>query len=453
MRGKIVAGLVCALSLVAAAASAHTTLGWYIAADVGAHDMEKEKLFVRDVTLVSHTETPQESSSSSSNEKVVSGANQLAITDINEDSSYTLDTHSKGAAFIRAGNQLTPNWRAEIEYGQRPGDIRTGIAGDYSSDSEDDSSAGRGTLDITTVMFNVLYDIAPERKLHPYIGAGLGVARVETDYTGAYVDPNYSETYSIHEKKTVGAYQLIAGLAWSVSEHLNVDLTYRYLELQKRSYGVRVDTSYYDYYDGCGSECDRHAPTNARLAPANADYYGTTLIEDTYDAHLAGKLRDHSLTIGLRWAFGAPAAPVEPVTSSIVEPESNKTPADYSSPGPVVAPIAPSARRDFTVYFPFNSAMPTADGQAIMADAARQATSEPGAPVSVTGHADTSGGAAYNVKLSQKRARMVADGLIQLGVPASAVTTDWKGEADLAVPTGDGVKNAENRRATIHVGQ
>ncbi|MDP1737401.1 MAG: hypothetical protein Q8L23_13635, partial [Caulobacter sp.] len=36
-------------------------------------------------------------------------------------------------------------------------------------------------------------------------------------------------------------------------------------------------------------------------------------------------------------------------------------------------------------------------------------------------------------------------------VPASTLAVDWKGESELAVATGDGVKEPLNRRSTIQI--
>jgi OOP family OmpA-OmpF porin len=69
----------------------------------------------------------------------------------------------------------------------------------------------------------------------------------------------------------------------------------------------------------------------------------------------------------------------------------------------------------------------------------------------VVGHTDTSGSAAYNVRLSERRAKAVADSLVGLGVPQTALAVDWKGESEPAVATGDGVKEPLNRRATIGI--
>jgi OOP family OmpA-OmpF porin len=69
----------------------------------------------------------------------------------------------------------------------------------------------------------------------------------------------------------------------------------------------------------------------------------------------------------------------------------------------------------------------------------------------VVGHTDLSGSPAYNVRLSERRAKAVADALVGQGVNAGALQVDWKGETMPAVATADGVKEPLNRRSTIDI--
>ena len=107
--------------------------------------------------------------------------------------------------------------------------------------------------------------------------------------------------------------------------------------------------------------------------------------------------------------------------------------------------------REFIVYFPFDQYVLTPDAQNVIASAATYAASGNFARVVVVGHADSSGSPAYNVRLSERRAKAVADALVQRGVAQTKLQVDWKGETQLAVPTGDGVKEPLNRRSTISV--
>ena len=67
----------------------------------------------------------------------------------------------------------------------------------------------------------------------------------------------------------------------------------------------------------------------------------------------------------------------------------------------------------------------------------------------LAGHTDTSGPAAYNMGLSERRARAVAAELVARGVPDSAIEVTWFGETQLRVPTADEVREPQNRRVEM----
>jgi outer membrane protein OmpA-like peptidoglycan-associated protein len=93
----------------------------------------------------------------------------------------------------------------------------------------------------------------------------------------------------------------------------------------------------------------------------------------------------------------------------------------------------------------------TPEAQAVLQDAAKYATDGHATKEIVVGHTDTSGSVAYNMRLSERRAKATADGLVSLGVPAASLDVSWKGKSDLAVKTADGVKEPLNRRSTIKI--
>jgi outer membrane protein OmpA-like peptidoglycan-associated protein len=107
--------------------------------------------------------------------------------------------------------------------------------------------------------------------------------------------------------------------------------------------------------------------------------------------------------------------------------------------------------REFIVYFPFDQSVLTPEAQTVVQEAASYAQQGNATQVQVVGHADTSGSAAYNIRLSERRARAVADAMVGLGVNPATITADWRGETQPAVATGDGVKEPLNRRATVNV--
>jgi OmpA-OmpF porin, OOP family len=72
--------------------------------------------------------------------------------------------------------------------------------------------------------------------------------------------------------------------------------------------------------------------------------------------------------------------------------------------------------------------------------------------VKVAGHADRSGSEAYNDQLSERRAEIVAQALMQRGVPERALEVEWFGERRPRVPTPDGQREPRNRRVEIVFG-
>ncbi len=145
-------------------------------------------------------------------------------------------------------------------------------------------------------------------------------------------------------------------------------------------------------------------------------------------------------SIGLRYEFGSPPPP----PPAPPPPEAPPPP----PPPPPEAPAPVAQARDFVVYFPFDESVLTSDAQAIVQQAAQTAQQAP-TSIRVVGHTDTSGSSAYNLRLSERRAKAVADALLGLGVQGSQVNVSWVGKTELAVPTPDGVKEPLNRRATI----
>jgi OmpA-OmpF porin, OOP family len=72
-----------------------------------------------------------------------------------------------------------------------------------------------------------------------------------------------------------------------------------------------------------------------------------------------------------------------------------------------------------------------------------------GDALAVNGHADSSGDGDYNMALSERRAQTVKGLLASYGVPKEIMTVFAFGETDLAVPTGDNVREPKNRRVEV----
>lgn len=103
----------------------------------------------------------------------------------------------------------------------------------------------------------------------------------------------------------------------------------------------------------------------------------------------------------------------------------------------------------FPVYFEWDSSDLTDQARAVIAQAANQRGSCDVVRVAVAGYTDRSGAASYNVGLSERRARVVRDELVRLGVAASTISMEAFGETRNAVNTADGVREPLNRRTVV----
>ena len=138
---------------------------------------------------------------------------------------------------------------------------------------------------------------------------------------------------------------------------------------------------------------------------------------------------NHSFLVGARYAFNAAPAPV-------------------AAPAPIAAP-APAAARTYLVFFDWDRADLTARARQIIAEAAQASTHVQLTQIEVSGYADRTGTAQYNLALSRKRADNVASELVRLGVPKSVIAIQAFGDTHLLVPTAEGVREPQNRRVEI----
>jgi outer membrane protein OmpA-like peptidoglycan-associated protein len=118
------------------------------------------------------------------------------------------------------------------------------------------------------------------------------------------------------------------------------------------------------------------------------------------------------------------------------------------TPPPAAAP-APVVPRSYLVFFDFNKSDLTSQAEQIVDQAASNAGPAKVTRLTVTGHTDTVGSDAYNMRLSRRRAESVAARLEKDGIPSSEIEIVAKGKRDLLVPTADGVREPQNRRVQI----
>ena len=125
-----------------------------------------------------------------------------------------------------------------------------------------------------------------------------------------------------------------------------------------------------------------------------------------------------------------------------------------NEPPPPPPPQPPAAQAtSFMVFFDWDRYNLSPQAQSTIGQAAAAFKQTGAARVVATGHADRSGPENYNMALSLRRANAVKDALVRNGVPAGAIQVIGKGESQPLVPTADGVREPQNRRVEIVIGE
>jgi OOP family OmpA-OmpF porin len=279
--------------------------------------------------------------------------------------------------------------RTELELGQRAGSV-SGTTGTTS-----------GRLDVTSLMGNVLYDIATGGAVIPYLGVGAGGARVRAKDIG----PDLGNA-TISGSDNVFAYQGIAGLDFRIDDNMALGASYRYFATQSAS----ISSSAGD--------------------KASVPY------------------RDHSILFGIRYAFNPTLAVPAAAPAAIAQPVVVPAPAP-AAPAPPLAAATVVGPRAFTVFFDFNKSNISDDANRVLVQAAESAKTGAFTRIRATGHTDTVGTPRYNMALSIRRANAVRDVLVREGIPATQIVVIGRGETQLLVPTPDQVNEPRNRRVEI----
>jgi OOP family OmpA-OmpF porin len=282
------------------------------------------------------------------------------------------------------GYAFANGFRAEGEISHRYNDF-----GDDAAIPLDD-----GNVHAWAAMLNGYYDFNRGGSVQPYIGVGVGGARLNISADGPALG-------FIKDDDTVLAYQAMIGIAFDLTEQLALDVGYRYFVADE-------------------VELDGISP-NLTAAAFTADY------------------EHQAVTLGLRYQFAAPPPPPPPPVVAPPPPP----------PPPPVAVACPTS--EFVVYFEWDrSNLNQAALETIDAAVARARQCNVSGVV-VVGHTDTSGSAQYNIGLSERRASVVRDALVARGIGAGSITTQARGETELARATRDGVREPLNRRTAVTI--
>jgi OOP family OmpA-OmpF porin len=225
-------------------------------------------------------------------------------------------------------------------------------------------------------MVNVLYDFDVPFPVTPYVGAGVGYQWVrESINNGAQTEGGF-------------AVQGILGVSYPMDNVVP---------------GLALTGEY-----------------RFQAIPGERNYGGVKFADDY----------NHSILIGLRYAFGAAPAPVP------VAPVAAQVPA---------SPVS----RSYIVFFDWDKAILTDRAKQIVSEAAANSTKVQTTRIEVNGYTDSSGTPQYNQGLSVRRAQVVAAELVKDGVPKSAITIQGFGDTHPLVPTGPNVREPQNRRVEI----
>ena len=151
----------------------------------------------------------------------------------------------------------------------------------------------------------------------------------------------------------------------------------------------------------------------------------------------------------------APAPAPEPEPEPAPEPAPAPAPAPASASAPVpVAAAAPSAEKvtfEADTFFGFDKFTLKPAGKAKLEDLVSKLTGTDIEVVVATGHTDSVGSAAYNQKLSMRRANAVKAFLVSKGVPADRIFTEGKGESKPVASNKTSAGRAQNRRVDVEV--
>ena len=103
------------------------------------------------------------------------------------------------------------------------------------------------------------------------------------------------------------------------------------------------------------------------------------------------------------------------------------------------------------IYFKSGSAELTRGALQLIPEIMEKIRSQKSNHISVIGYTDTIASVEYNRKLSQRRAKSVADVLVSKGIERAIIDIEFHGKEKLFVPTPDGVDEPRNRRVEIIV--
>lgn len=265
------------------------------------------------------------------------------------------------------------------------------------------SFASAGDVNALSFMVNGMFDFGADDGLQGFVGAGVGVARV--DVHNVVSAPKW-----LDDSDTGLAWQALAGIRAPISDSWDVGLKYRFFNVH------------------------------------NVD------LVDVRGRDVSTRFRSHSLMGSLVYNFGG-EEPAPVIETPIAPPP---TPVVVPPPPPRPTPPPPPVVRcntgPYIVFFDWDKSNLLPAATSVLDNAASQYANCGNARVMLAGHADKSGSTTYNVGLSQRRNAAVRGYLETKGISGGAISTEAFGESAPLVQTADGVREPQNRRVEVTYG-
>ncbi len=141
---------------------------------------------------------------------------------------YDIDYENLGLN-VALGTKVNENMRVEFEIAYRGEDS---VNESYVYEDSGYLYGGQDDISLSTMsyMINGYYDFYNQSSLTPYVGLGLGLAKVK--YENEWWEDSSMGIFSGKGKasKTKMVWNVAAGLSYKINEKTNLDLGYRYVD-------------------------------------------------------------------------------------------------------------------------------------------------------------------------------------------------------------------------------
>ncbi|MGQ0700089.1 MAG: OmpA family protein [Panacagrimonas sp.] len=369
--------------------------GWYFGLEGGANFAEDQEFLVYDFDPL--------------NIQVVEDGSQ--VSDVGFDTGYL------GGLF--GGYAFPGGLRLELELVRRHDEFDSIDLADGRS-----SEIVEGEEDTDIAMANLWLDFFKSGSIHPYIGGGVGAARIDISdpaFDGTVLFINGSELRD--DDDTVFAYQGGAGIGFDLTPQWTASLDYRYLKTEDGEFN---------------------------------------LLENFPDSHVETEYESHSALLSIRYYFRGPPEPAPEPIPPPVEVVAAVEPPPPPPPPPCVL-AEPGQPMDMAgcktgdslvlrgVNFLFDQSSLTVNAKVILDRVAEALKQRADIRIELSGHTDGKGSDSYNQQLSDRRAASVKQYFMERGVDGARITTVGMGET---VPVADNANDAGrelNRRVELKV--